>query len=691
MYTCPMHPEIQSETPGDCPLCGMALTANGAKGSLPGSEEPELAAMQRRFWIALALTLPIIGLSMESGSEKGDWLQLILMLPILFWAGWPLFQKGFKSFRSGHLNMFSLITMGVAAAFFFSLSALLFPHFFPAAFQQEGKVGLYFESAAVITTLVLLGQYLELKARSATRKAIDSLRRLEAKTATRVEGGVEREVPIEKVQAGDLLRVRPGEKIPVDGVITNGNSTVDESMMTGESLPVEKKAGDTVWGSTLNQTGSFLMKAERVGQETMLSQIVKSVEEAERSSAPIQRLADTVSGYFVPAVLAIAFVAFLLWALFGPAPSLVYGVIVFVSTLLVACPCALGLATPMSLTVGMGRGAQMGILIRNGEALEQVEKVNTIVIDKTGTLTEGKPRIHHVVGNMIHDENEILRLAASLERQSEHPIAKAIVQEANDRRLTLASPSAFLSITGGGVSGTVEGKEVLIGKEELLEAHNILGVASLRKLAGEFQSQAQTVLYVASQGEAVGFITVSDPLKVTSLEAVKALQAQNIRIYMLTGDSEETAAAIARELGLDGWQSRVTPQKKKEFVDRLKKENKIVLVAGDGINDAPALAAADVGVAMGPGTDIAKESAKVTLLKGDLRGLVRLIDLSRATMTNIRQNLFFAFIYNALGVPIAAGLLYPFTGLVLNPMLAALLMSLSSVSVILNSLRLKSS
>lgn len=694
-YTCPMHPEIVRDHPGNCPICGMALEPKNIETK---SDDSEYKHMRFRFWVGLAFSIPVLLLAMGNMIPAFDrfispilshWLQFILSTPVILWAGWPFFERGWQSIVNRHLNMFTLISMGVGVAYLYSVIAFFFLYTFPISFLHQGEVPLYFETAAIITVLVLLGQVLELKARGQTSQAIKALLGRAAKSARIIVNGEEKEVSIDQVKVGDILRIRPGDKIPVDGKITEGNSTIDESMITGEPIPVEKEAGGIVIGATINQTGSFLMQAEKVGSETLLSRIVHMVAEAQRSRAPIQSLADKVSGYFVPVVVLVAILTFIVWAWIGPQPSFVYGLVNAVAVLIIACPCALGLATPMSIMVGMGRGAEAGILIKNAEALEKLEKVKTIVVDKTGTLTEGKPKLTRVISNEHGKENEILRLAAALEQSSEHPLAASIVQGAKERSISLPKVENFQSITGGGVIGKVENHEVLVGKPNFLQERKINGIAPLQLQAQELQKQAQTVVYVAIDGQAAGLIAVSDPIKSSTPDAIKQLHRLGQKIVMLSGDNEQTAQSVAKELNIDEVHAGVAPEYKQEFIQQAKGKDGLVAMAGDGINDAPALAAADVGIAMGTGTDVAIESADVTLIKGDLVGIVRAINLSQAMMKNIRQNLFFAFIYNALGIPIAAGILYPFTGLLLNPIIAALAMSLSSVSVIGNALRLR--
>lgn len=694
-YTCPMHPQILQDHPGNCPLCGMALEP---KSTTIESDSSEYQDMTKRFWIGLALSLPVLILAMSSmfsplnrwiSQELSHFIQFALSTPVVLWAGWPFFERAYQSLRNRHLNMFSLIAMGVGTAYFYSVIALFFPDLFPPSFRHQGTIPVYFETSAIITVLVLLGQVLELKARGQTSQALKALLGRAAKSAYVLHDGQEIETPIDQVHVGDTLRVRPGDKVPVDGKIIEGTSFLDESMITGESMPVEKTVNDLVTGSTINQTGSFLMHAEKVGSETLLSRIVQMVAEAQRSRAPIQSLADQVSGYFVPAVILIAILTFILWALFGPEPALVYGLVNAVAVLIIACPCALGLATPMSIMVGMGKGAEEGVLIKNAEALEKLEKVKTIIVDKTGTLTEGKPTFTKVITTGEWSENALIRLVAAVEQNSEHPLAAAIVQEAKNRSLTIPKVNHFLSITGGGISGQVENHELIIGKPDLLQNKNTQGLETLLEQSKKLQQQAQTVMFVSIDGKAAGLITVSDPIKKSTPNAVQELHQLGLKIVMLSGDNPQTAEAVAKNLKIDEVHAGVEPQSKQDFIKQAKGKDGLVAMAGDGINDAPALAAADVGIAMGTGTDVAMESADVTLVKGNLLGIVKAIHLSHVMMRNIRQNLFFAFIYNALGIPIAAGLLYPFTGLLLNPMIAALAMSLSSVSVIVNALRLR--
>jgi Cu+-exporting ATPase len=698
-YTCPMHPEIIRDRPGSCPICGMALEP--VTIAADADVDPELADMSRRFWISLALTVPLLLLSMAemiprlavpsflTGSSL-VWIQFALAAPVVLWGGWPFFERGWASLVSRNLNMFTLIALGTGTAFLFSAAAVLIPGIFPASFRNHhGEVAVYFEPAAAIVTLVLLGQVLELRARRQTGGAIRALLGLAPKTAQRLrDDGREEEVPLEHVVPGDRLRVRPGEKIPVDGIVVEGNSAVDESMISGEPIPVEKKAGDRVIGGTVNGTGGLVMRAERVGSETVLAQIVRMVSEARRTRAPIQRLADVVSGYFVPGVVTVAIITFIAWSLFGPEPRMVYALVNAVAVLIIACPCALGLATPMSIMVGTGRGATAGVLIKNAEALEILERVDTLVVDKTGTLTQGKPRLVSILPAQGQDESELLRLAASLEQGSEHPLAGAIVGAAREKGLALSGAQGFQSLTGRGASGQVEGRTVAVGNQALLKE---LGVDAGEWVgrSEDLRREGQTVVVTVIDGRPAGLLGIADPIKESASAAVQDLRADGVRPVMITGDNRTTAAAVARRLGLDDFRAEVLPDQKAEEVKRLQAEGRVVAMAGDGINDAPALAQAQVGIAMGTGTDVAMESAGVTLVKGDLRGIVRARRLSRATMTNIRQNLAFAFLYNALGVPIAAGVLYPWFGILLSPMIASAAMTFSSVSVIVNALRLR--
>ena len=701
IYTCPMHPEIEQIGPGDCPKCGMDLEPKTLQLDA-GNDDPELRGMTRRFWIAAALTLPVFLVSMLPmmgvpvdrwlGPTAHSWLQLVLATPVVLWAGWPFFERGARSLVTGHLNMFTLIAIGTGAAYLYSVVAVLFPALIPHQFRHDGGVPVYFEAAAVIITLVLLGQLLELRARHRTGAAIRELLSLAPPVARVVRQGEEREVPLDEVRQGDVLRVRPGEKIPVDGRLTDGGSAVEESMITGEPMPVEKRVGDAVIGGTLNQTGSFLMVADKVGKDTVLARIIGMVADAQRSRAPIQKVADAVAGYFVPAVLAIAVITFLVWAIAAPVqPPLAWAFVNAVAVLIIACPCALGLATPMSIMVGIGRGAREGVLVKNAEVLERLEKVDTVVVDKTGTLTAGRPSLTECIPLPSMTEADLLRYAASVEQQSEHPLARAIVAGAAARNLAVPAVANFDSVTGGGAHGSVEGREVLVGKRGWLAEEGVADLAALDDRAEALQRQGRTVMHVAVDRRLAGLIAVSDPMKASTPEAVRSLHGLGLRIIMLTGDSEETARTVAAELGIDEFRAGVKPAGKHALVRALQAEGRTVAMAGDGINDAPALAAADVGIAMGTGSDAAIESAGVTLVKGDLRGIVKAIALSRHTMRNIRQNLFFALIYNALGVPIAAGVLYPLSShLLLNPMIAAAAMSLSSVSVVANALRLRS-
>jgi len=697
-YTCPMHPEIHQDYPGTCPKCGMALESI----TVPSEEEnEELNDMSRRFWVSTVLSIPVFILAMIADLLPGllpaslsmqtvQWIEFSLATPVVLWGGWPFFVRGWQSVRTWNLNMFTLIGLGVSVAWIYSVVALLFPQLFPPVMLMSGGlVDVYFEAAAVITTLVLLGQVLELRARSRTNAAIQLLLELAPNTARIVRDDMtEEDIPLEQVQSGDILRVRPGEKIPVDGVVFEGDSNVDESMVTGEPIPVAKQKGDKLIGATVNGTGSLLMRAEKVGADTLLAQIVNMVAEAQRSRAPIQKLADTVAGYFVPVVVLIAILSFVVWSVWGPEPRLAYGIVNAVAVLIIACPCALGLATPISIMVGTGRGAMAGVLIKNAEALEIMEKVDTLVVDKTGTLTEGKPKLVSVFAIDSYSENDILRFAASLERSSEHPLAEAIVRDAEEKNIELNKTINFQSVTGKGVYGKIDEHFVALGNKKLLESLDI-DLEHLIQQAEVKRSEGQTVMFVVIDKIAAGFIGVADPIKSTTSEAIRDLHAEGITVVMLTGDSHATAMAVANQLDIDDVQAEVLPDQKAEVVKKLQSEGRIVAMAGDGINDAPALAQAHVGIAMGTGTDVAMESAGVTLVKGDLRGIVRARRLSRATMQNIRQNLFFAFIYNSAGVPIAAGVLFPFFGILLSPIIAAAAMSFSSVSVITNALRLR--
>jgi Cu+-exporting ATPase len=697
IYTCPMHPQVRQVGPGNCPICGMALEPEIATNETGPS--PELADMRRRFWISLVLAMPVLILEMGGHlvdlhmlltPQMSNWLQLVLATPVVLWGGWPFFERAWRSIIARHLNMFTLIAMGTGAAWVYSVVATAAPGLFPATYRSDGgAVAVYFEAAAVITVLVLLGQVLELRAREQTGGAIRALLDLAPKTARRIEGeGNEVDVPLEAVAVGDWLRVRPGEKVPVDGKLIEGRSSVDESMITGESMPVTKEAGAHLIGGTVNKTGGFVMEAGKVGRDTMLSRIVRMVGEAQRSRAPIQRLADEVSGWFVPAVIATAVAAFATWMWLGPEPRFIHGLVAAVAVLIIACPCALGLATPMSIMVGVGRGARLGVLIKNAEALERFEKVDTLVVDKTGTLTEGKPRLTSIVATEGLGENELLQLAASLERGSEHPLADAIVDAATARGLTVGKAEDFDSPVGKGVTGSVDGRKLIIGSHRIMEEESV-DVSALAKEAERLRGEGATVIFVAIDGRVGGLFAISDPIKATTPDAMRTLMNEGIRVVMLTGDNKTTAKAVARKLGIEEVEAEVLPDHKSEIVARLRQHGRIVAMAGDGVNDAPALAAADVGIAMGTGTDVAIESAGVTLIKGDLQGIARARQLSHATMKNIRQNLFFAFIYNAAGVPVAAGILYPTFGLLLSPIIAAAAMALSSVSVIANSLRLR--
>ncbi|WP_421937966.1 heavy metal translocating P-type ATPase [Phenylobacterium sp.] len=697
IYTCPMHPEVQQVGPGSCPICGMALEPE--LFTADAGPNPELADMSRRFWIGLVLAAPVFLLEMGGHlfdlhrlvpAQASNWIQFALATPVVLWAGWPFFARGWASLQTRNLNMFTLIAMGVGVAWSYSVVATLAPQIFPHAFQRhDGSVPIYFEAAAVITVLVLLGQVLELRAREQTSGAIRALMDLAPKTARRVrDDGSDEEVALDLVAVGDRLRVRPGEKVPVDGEVLEGRVSIDESMVTGESMPVTKEPGAKVVGGAINKTGSFVMRAEKVGAETLLSQIVQMVAQAQRSRAPIQRMADRVSGWFVPAVIAVALLAFTGWALWGPEPRFGFGLLAAVSVLIIACPCALGLATPISIMVGVGRGAQAGVLIKNAEALERFETIDTLVIDKTGTLTEGRPAVTAILPVAGLDESEALRLAASLERSSEHPLADAILRAAKDRGLTLSEPEAFDSPVGKGVEGRVDGRMLLLGSARFLEERGI-DTSALTDDADVLRSDGVTAIFMGVDGRAAATFAIADPIKTTTQEAIRALKAEGVRLVMMTGDNRTTALAVARRLGIDEVEADVLPQDKAAVVARLRAEGRRVAMAGDGVNDAPALAAADVGIAMGAGADVAIESAGVTLLHGDLQGLVKARRLSRAVMSNIRQNLVFAFAYNAAGVPIAAGLLYPVTGWLLSPAIAAAAMALSSVSVVGNALRLR--
>jgi len=697
IYTCPMHPQIRQVGPGFCPICGMALEPDLITAT--SGPNPELADMTRRFWLGLVLALPVVILEMGGhfanlhmiiGPKWSNWLQFLFATPVVLWAGWPFFVRGWQSLLTRNLNMFTLIAMGTGVAWLYSVIAVLLPNIFPPAFRgSDGTVAVYFEAAAVITVLVLLGQVLELRARDQTSGAIRALLDLAPKTARRIRAdGQEEEVGLDVIAVGDRLRVRPGEKVPVDGVVIEGRSALDESLVTGESMPVTKTVGDKVIAGTLNATGSFVMQAEKVGRDTMLARIVQMVASAQRSRAPIQRLADQVAGWFVPTVILFAVAAFVAWAMFGPEPRYAYGLVAAVTVLIIACPCALGLATPMSIMVGVGRGAQAGVLIKNAEALERMEKVDTLVVDKTGTLTEGKPKVVAVVPATGFEDSEALRLAASVEQASEHPLAAAVVASAKDRRLALSQVSAFDSPTGKGVVGMVDGRHITLGNAKFLREIGI-ATADLDDEAERLRADGATAIFLAVDGKIAAVMAIADPVKPTTSEALKLLAQDGVRVVMLTGDNRTTAQAVARRLGIENVEAEVLPEQKSAVVERLRQQGSVVAMAGDGVNDAPALAAADVGIAMGTGTDVAIESASITLLKGDLTGIVRARRLSAATMHNIRQNLFFAFVYNAAVVPIAAGVLYPLFGILLSPVIAAAAMALSSVSVVGNSLRLR--
>ncbi|MDB4566856.1 copper-translocating P-type ATPase, partial [Akkermansiaceae bacterium] len=700
LYTCPMHPEVEQDHPGECPKCGMTLESKSSGAGKGEEDHAELDEMTRRFWIGAALTLPVFLLAMSHmipalGRQSwvtGDisrWVQFSLTTPVVWWAGWPFFKRGWRSILTMNLNMFTLIAIGVGAAYLFSAVAMLLPELFPHSMRHGGKVGIYFEAAGMVTVLVLLGQVLELRARSRTGSAIKELLNLAPPTARQVDDGGDHEVPLGQVEVGDWLRVVPGDKVPVDGEVVEGHSSVEESMITGEPLPVEKTIGDKVTGGTVNGTGSFIMKAERVGNDTLLGQIVTMVAEAQRSRAPIQGLADKVAAIFVPAVLAVSLITFAVWMWVGPEPRLAHAIVNAVAVLIIACPCALGLATPMSIMVGVGRGAQLGVLVKNAEALERLEKVTTLVVDKTGTLTEGKPMLVDVLPSDGFDADDLLRLAASLEQNSEHPLAAAIVLGAKDQGLVLVDAKDFRSVTAGGVIGTVSSRVVMVGKPDFLRDKNVTGLEQLEATAETLQEDGKSAMFVAIDGKPAGILAVADPIKATTAEAIKDLHELGLKLVMLTGDNRRTAAAVAKQLGLDEVEAEIEPAGKVAHVKKLRAEGKHVAMAGDGINDAPALSEAEVGIAMGTGTDVAMQSAGITLVKGDLRGIAQAIRLSRATMSNIRQNLVFAFLYNALGIPIAAGVLYPFFGLLLSPIIAGAAMSLSSVSVITNALRLR--
>jgi P-type Cu+ transporter len=700
IYTCPMHPQIEQDHPGECPICGMALEPKNVTGDADndGDENTELRDMTRRLWFGAALALPVFFLAMghlipafthSANGTISRWVQFVLSTPVVWWAGWPFFARGARSIRTGHWNMFTLIALGVGAAWVYSTVAFFLPEIFPAAMKPHGVVDIYFEAAAVIVVLVLVGQVLELRARAQTSSAIKSLLNLSPPSAVRVTAAGDEEIPLAEIAVGDRLRVRPGAKVPVDGVVEEGLSSVDESMVTGESLPIEKQSGDRMTGGTVNGTGSLVFRAEKIGADTLLARIVHLVAEAQRSRAPIQGMVDRVAAVFVPVVLAVAVLTSLLWYFFGPEPRLAYAIVNAVAVLIIACPCALGLATPMSIMVGVGRGAQSGILVKNAEALERLGKIDTLIVDKTGTLTEGKPQLVTIwTGDTRHDA-DVLRLAASLENHSEHPIAQAVVRSAQHRQLVLQPVQEFLSSTGRGVSGKLDGKIIRIGQEQWLRDERVALGGPWETKAADLRKEGQTIVFFAEDDRVVAILGVADPIKETTLAAIEELRALGIKVVMATGDNATTAEGVAAKLGISDVRASVPPAAKYELVGTLKRAGASVAMAGDGVNDAPALAAADVGIAMGTGTDVAMESAGVTLVKGDLRGITKAIHLSRATMRNIRQNLFFAFVYNALGVPIAAGLLYPFFGVLLSPMIAGLAMSFSSVSVITNALRLK--
>jgi len=697
IYTCPMHPEVRQQGPGDCPKCGMPLEPLNPVGH--DHDNGEVKVLSFKFWIGLGLSVPIIFLAFSEmipsqsviNSSLSAWIQFILATPVVLWAGLFIYRKAWQSIINRSLNMFTLVALGVGTAYFYSVGAVLFPMVFPESLKMHGKINLYFESAAVITVLVILGQLLEAKARNQTGQAIRALLGLAAKNAHRVHDGQEEEISIDKIQKGDLLRVRPGEKIPLDGIIVEGKSTIDESMISGEATPVVKTMGDRIIGATVNQTGTFMMKTEKIGSETLLSQIVHMVGEAQRSRAPIQKLADQVSGYFVPVVIGASIVTFIVWSIWGPVPALAFALVNAIAVLIIACPCALGLATPMSIMVGVGRGAQMGILIKNAESIEKLEKITHVLTDKTGTLTLGKPQVTSVVVVEGKEENLLVQLAGSLEQNSEHPLARAVVNYAQDKKSSLLAVEGFESVTGSGIKGQIQGQKVILGKVSFLQEQGIIVPEQLKEKASAHEQKAQTLIWVAADQKTLGILAIADPIKESAPNAIKVLHEMGLKVVMLTGDNEATAKTIAGQLNIDEVYAQLKPQDKQEIVKKFKAQGAVVLMAGDGINDAPALAQAEVGVAMGTGTDVAIESAGVTLVKGDLNGIVKALKLSRLVMSNIRQNLFFAFIYNALGIPIAAGVLYPFFGLLLNPMIAGVAMSFSSLSVIGNSLRLRSS
>jgi len=699
IYTCPMHPEVRQGHPGDCPKCGMHLEPLSPSGE-ENEDQKQIHSLSRKFWVGLALTAPLVVLVLGEMMPVVNiqaliprrfipWIQFILATPVVLWVGGMFFAKGWQSLVHRSLNMFTLIALGVGAAYGYSTVATLFPQIFPESLKRMGKIDLYFEAAAVITVLIILGQLLEAKARSQTGQAIKALLGLAAKNAHRIRNGIEEEVLIDSVQKGDILRVRPGEKIPLDGIITEGKSAIDESMISGEPMPVEKNAGDRVIGATVNQTGTFLMKTEKVGAETLLSQIVHMVAEAQRSRAPIQKLADTISGYFVPVVVLTSVLTFIIWANWGPEPKLAYAIVNAIAVLIIACPCALGLATPMSIMVGVGRGAQAGILIKNAEAIEKSEKITHVLTDKTGTLTEGKPKVTACVPSQGWDEQKLMGVAASIEQSSEHPLARAVIDYAKEKGAKIESIQDFESVTGGGIKGKLNGQGIILGKQKFVEDQKISIPEDLKNKSVELQTKAQTVVWVAVDQKVIGVLGISDPVKKTTPEAIEALHKMGIKVVMLTGDNHKTAEVIAKELNIDDVRAELEPKSKQDIIKQFKDQGAIVMMAGDGINDAPALAQAEVGVAMGTGTDVAIESAGITLVKGDLNGIVKALKLSRAVMGNIRQNLFFAFIYNTLGVPIAAGILYPFFGILLSPIIAGAAMAFSSVNVIGNALRLK--
>ncbi len=699
IYTCPMHPEVKQDKPGDCPKCGMHLEPLNPTGD-GNEDQKEILSLSHKFWAGLALTVPLVllvlgemipGINFQAFIPQRllPFIQFILATPVVLWAGGIFFIKGWQSLAHRSLNMFTLIALGVGAAYGYSTVATLFPQIFPESLKKMGKIDLYFEAAAVITVLIILGQLLEAKARNQTGQAIKALLGLAAKNAHRIRNGIEEEVPIDSAEKGDILRVRPGEKVPLDGVITEGKSSIDESMISGEPIPIEKNIGDRVIGATVNQTGTFLMKTEKIGAETLLSQIVHMVAEAQRSRAPIQKLADQIAGYFVPVVILISVLTFIIWGNWGPEPKLAFAFVNAIAVLIIACPCALGLATPMSIMVGVGRGAQTGVLIKNAEAIEKSEKITHLLTDKTGTLTEGKPKVTDSVSNQDSNEAQLLNIAASLEQNSEHPLARAIMDYAKEKNVRIESVQDFESVTGGGIKGKLNGQNIILGKQKFLEEQKVGIPENLKNESIQLQAKAQTVVWVAVEGKAIGMLGISDPIKKTTPQAIEALHKMGIKVVMLTGDNRKTAEVIAKALNIDECQAELEPKSKQEIVKKFKARGTVVMMAGDGINDAPALAQADVGVAMGTGTDVAIQSAGIILVKGDLNGIVKAMKLSRAVMSNIRQNLFFAFIYNALGIPIAAGILYPFFDILLNPIIAGAAMSFSSVSVIGNALRLR--